>query len=187
MDAPCIGVPRRGPLGHSLKLDPADRGLHLEHSPVGSEALVQPAESRRVLTLVHRVPALAVVLVRPDRFPQIFVVDRDHSAFAAGGHDLVLAEGPRADVADRADAAAFVAGAVGLGAVLDHLDAARPRELHDRIHVDGITAEVHDDDRARALGQHRPDRFGRDIAAVAVDVGEHRRSRRRSRRTRRTR
>src|SRR3954452_18442969 len=105
-----MDVPRRGPLRHLPQLDPPDRGLHLKHPPVRAEALVQPAEAGRVLTLVNRVPALAVVLVRPDALPQLFVVDGDHSTFAAGGHDLVLAEGPRADVADRADAAPLVAG-----------------------------------------------------------------------------
>ena len=172
MDASRVRVPGAGPFRHVPQLDPADRRLHLDHAPVGAEALVQPAEARRVLTLVHRVPAFPVVLIRPHALPKIVVVDSDHSAFASSRHDLVLAEGPRADVADRADAAASIAGAVCLCAVLDHLDPARARKLHDRIHVRRIAAEVNDDDRAGAIGQHRPDCFSRDVAAIALHIGK---------------
>ena len=59
-----------------------------------------------------------------------------------------------------------VAGAVRLRAVLDHHDAARARERHDRIHVGRPAGEMDDNDRSRAVRQHRRDRFGRDIAAV---------------------
>src|SRR3546814_19951622 len=85
----------------------------------------------------------------------IAIVARHHAAFAAGSHDLVLAEGPGADMADRPDAAPLVARAMRLRAILDHLDTARGGEVHDRVHVTGPAREVDRDDR---LGAWRNDR-----------------------------
>src|SRR3546814_13496926 len=69
-----------------------------------------------------------MILERPHARPEIAIVARHHAAFAAGGHDLVLAEGPGADMADRPDAAPLVARAMRLRAILDHLDTARGGE-----------------------------------------------------------
>ena len=63
-----IAALRRRAASHSgrrSQLAAADRRLHLGHAPVGAEGLVQPAEARRVLAVIDRVVALAVVLVRP--------------------------------------------------------------------------------------------------------------------------
>src|SRR3546814_4479694 len=57
-----IGRPRTRPFRHAAKLDAADRGLHLQHSPIGADALMQPAETRRVSAFIDRVPALAMIL-----------------------------------------------------------------------------------------------------------------------------
>ena len=46
--------------------------------------------------------------------------EKEFAAFAAGGHDFVLAERPCADVSDGADGFAFVFRTVRLGAVFDH-------------------------------------------------------------------
>src|SRR3546814_10637903 len=120
-----IGRPRTRPFRHAAKLDAADRGLHLQHSPICADALMQPAETRRVRAFIDRVPALDMILERPHARPEIAIVARHHAAFTAGGHDLVLAEGPGADMADRPDAAPLVARAMRLRAILDHLDTAR--------------------------------------------------------------
>lgn len=66
--------------------------------PVGAEAFVQPPESRRVLALVDGIPAFSVVPVGPHTLPQLAVVDGDHAALPARGHDLVLTEGPTTDI-----------------------------------------------------------------------------------------
>src|SRR5690606_36716468 len=94
-----------------------------------------PAEAGRVRALVHGLPALTVILVGPHPRPQRFVRGGDHAAFSAGGHDLVLAEGPCADVADGSDGPAHVLRTVCLRAILDHVDHALAGLLHDRIHL----------------------------------------------------
>ena len=42
----------------------------------------------------------------------------------------------------------------------------------ERVHVDRPAAEVDGDDGAGALGEHRGDGLGGEVAAVAVDVGD---------------
>src|SRR3546814_19789580 len=101
-----------------------------------------PAETRLVRAFIDRVPALSMILERPHARPEIAIVARHHAAFAAGGHDLVLAEGPGADMADRPDAAPLVARAMRLRAILDHLDTARGGEVHDRVPVTGPARAV---------------------------------------------
>src|SRR5690606_34218715 len=66
-----VGHSARVPLRHAAQLNAADRRLDLDHPPVGAEAFVQPAESRRVLALVDSLPALAVILERPHARPQL--------------------------------------------------------------------------------------------------------------------
>src|SRR5690606_14737519 len=91
---------RCGPLCHPLELDAPDHRLQLGHPTVGTEALMQPAKARRMLALIHRFPALAVVLVGPHTEPQLTIISRHHAALTAGGHDFVLAERPAAHVTE---------------------------------------------------------------------------------------
>src|SRR5690606_7744833 len=107
------------PLRHATQLHATYYGLHFKHAGVGSKAFVKPAVARRVIAFVDGCPALAVVLPGPHGRPERAIVRGDHAAFAAGGHDLVLAEGPGTNVADRADRAALVSSTVRLGAVFD--------------------------------------------------------------------
>lgn len=65
--------------------------------------------------------AFAVVFVAPHAPPEGFIVGSDHAAFAASGHDFVLAKTPGGGVADAANGAIFVASTVGLGTVFDHI------------------------------------------------------------------
>src|SRR5690606_35920678 len=160
---PC-GVPTR----HTLQLDPPDNGLGLHHSPIRAEAVVQPAEAGRVRALVHGLPALAVILVGPHPRPQRFVRGGDHAAFSAGGHDLVLAEGPCADVADGSDGPALVLRTVCLRAILDHVDPALAGQLHDRIHVARPAGQVHADDCSGIGGKYGFDGPRGDILRVSV-------------------
>src|SRR6185295_1724539 len=144
----------------------AEHRLDLEHSPIGAEALVHPAVAGRVRALINRRPALAMVLVRPHPRPQLRVVGSHHPALAAGGDDLVLAEGPGADLAERADAAAIDPRAMGLGAILDDREAAPVRKVAQRNHLARPAAEVHRKDRPGPFADDPFDTVGADVAAV---------------------
>ena len=58
-----------------------------------------------------------------------------------------------AGMADAADGAALILGAMGLGAILDDLQSVLAGEGHDHIHVGGPAGQVDDDDRLGARGQ----------------------------------
>ena len=170
-----IGIAGRRPTGHAAKLDAAKHRLHLDHPSVGAKALVQPAKTRRMRARVNRIPAFAMVLAGPHPAPQVAVIGGDHAALAAGGHDLVLTERPRANMADRADHPPLVTRTMGLGAILDHLQPVASGQRHDRIHVAGPARQMHHHHGTGARGQHGGDGLGGQIAAVAIAIGEHRR------------
>lgn len=44
-----VSLTERSPVGHAAQLDPADDGLHFQHTPIGAKALMQPPEPRRML------------------------------------------------------------------------------------------------------------------------------------------
>ena len=113
---------------------------------------------------------------RTRRAPTGVAVGGEHAAFAAGGDDLVLAEGEGADVADRAHRSPFVACAVSLRAVLDHVQAMLLRgrsRIWSMSH--GQPAKMHRDDRLWCAASEPRDGLGGDVLAVAIDVGKHRR------------
>jgi len=171
-----MGQPALLPASHSSQLDAPDGRLHLDHPPVGTEAFVHPAEARRMVAFVNRRIGLAVVFVRPHLRPEISVVCRDHTAFAACGHDLVLTERPGADMAERTDRAAVDTRAVSLGTVLDYPKAVLPGEAHYGRHVARPSGEMDANDCARSGSQGSLDGTGTDVLAVTLDIGEHRRS-----------
>src|SRR5690606_31575710 len=138
-----IARTRRGPVSHTLELDPPDHRLHLGHPPVGTKALMQPAEPRRMLLLVYRIPGLTVILVRPHALPQLAVIGGHHATLTARSHDLVLAERPGTHMADGANRTALVARTMGLGAILDHIQPALLGQLHDRVHITGQIGRAH--------------------------------------------
>ena len=53
---------------------PANCSLHLCHAPIGSEGFVKPTKAGFVMTVVHRIIALAMVFVGPGRLPQRLIV-----------------------------------------------------------------------------------------------------------------
>src|SRR5690606_90567 len=116
-----IAPPEAQPFRQALELAASDRRLHLGHAPVGAERFVHPAEARWVLASMHRIVALAVILVRPGGAPKILVGGGQKAAFAGRGHDLVLAEGEGRHIAEAADWPAVVRRTVRLRAVLDQL------------------------------------------------------------------
>ena len=140
-----VGLALGRPVRHTLELDTADDGLHFHHAPVGAEALVQPAKTRRVFAVVNGIVAFAVVFISPHFQPQCFIVGGDHAAFAAGGHDFVLAKRPSAHMADGADGAAFIAGTVRLGAIFNHPQLMFFGQRHNGIHLSGHAGQMHHD------------------------------------------
>ena len=135
---------------------------------------MQPAVAGRVLALVHRLPAFAVVLVAPHPRPQRPVVGGDHAPFPAGGHDLVLAERPAAHMAETAHRAAAPGGAVDLGAVLDQIEAVLLGQRRHGVHVAGPAGQVHAHHRLGGRCQRRRHGLGGDVLAVPVHIREHR-------------
>ena len=171
--AAAISTTPRVPLRHTPELHPADGGLHFREPAVAAERRVFPFEARRERMVVDRLVVLAVVLVGPHQLPQVFVAGGDHAALAARGDDLVLAEGPAADIAEGAHGPAAVARPVCLGAVLDDREIEIPCERQHAVHVAGPAGKVYTDDGAGTRGEYRGDGLGRDVLGVAIDVGEH--------------
>jgi len=52
-DSARVSVALRRPGGHPAQLYPSDHGLDFQHAKVAAEAIVQPAEARRVAALIH--------------------------------------------------------------------------------------------------------------------------------------
>ncbi len=124
------------------QLNAPDGGLHFGQAPVGAEGLVEPAKSWRVAATEDGVVALAVILERPGGLVEAGVVGGEHATFAARGHGLVLAEGEGGHVAEAADRATAIRGAVGLGAIFDDLEAELASQRENGIHVAGPASEV---------------------------------------------
>ncbi|MBK9367385.1 MAG: hypothetical protein IPN01_13885 [Deltaproteobacteria bacterium] len=82
------------------------------------------------------------------------------------------AEGVVRGVAKRADAAASVAGAAGLGDVLDHLDPVAVGDAEDRLHVAGRAEEVRRHHGFGAGGDGALKGLGVEHMGGAADVGE---------------
>src|SRR5438477_9616303 len=107
--------------GKLTKQGPSERRLKFRQAPVGPKRFMKPAKTWRVLAIVDRRVALAVVLIAPGLLPDGFLIGRDHAAFPSSGHDLVLTEGKGTYVAKRAYGSPFVSGSVTLRTILDHL------------------------------------------------------------------
>jgi hypothetical protein len=105
--------------------------------------LVQPAEARREFVIVDGLVILAVVLERPHRLPQLGIVGGHHAALAACSNDLVLAERPGADIAERPNRLAPEPRTVCLGAVLDNRKTEIPCQGKHAVHLAGPAGEVH--------------------------------------------
>src|ERR1700687_3923979 len=85
----------------------------------------------------------------------------------AGGHRATLAVGPKIFarietkaryLPDAADGASFVFCSVRLSGIFDYNQAAPSRYFHDRVHVGGLTVEMHGQDRLRARCDRSLDR-----------------------------
>ena len=106
--------------------------------------------------------------------PELLVIRGQHAALAAGGNDLVMAEGKRGYVPHGADFDPANAGAMGLGAVLDKAQPALLGQGSQPCHVAGPACQVNRYDRAGGGSQRGADRLGGDVLAVQVNIGENR-------------
>ena len=75
---------------------------------------------------------------------------------------------------DAAHAAAAVAGAVGLGAILDHIDAVALCQRHQRIHLAGPAGEMHGDDCPCIGGDLLGHSLSGDVLGITIHIGKHR-------------
>src|SRR5690606_29455961 len=110
------GLCQNGSILHALpvpfrqprQLDEPDGSLDFQHSVIGAETLVQPAEAGRVALAEHRIIGLAVVLAAPRATPQPPVVHDKEPTLASGRQDLVLAEREAGHIAEAPDGPATV-------------------------------------------------------------------------------
>src|SRR5579859_5116751 len=96
---------------------------------------MQPSKFRRMLAVISTLERFAVVFKAPGAIPDFLVVGCNHSAFAAGRQNLVLATGECGDIPKGANRTVFRRGAESLRAIFDHFDSERARERKDRIHI----------------------------------------------------
>jgi hypothetical protein len=146
--------------------------------------MAQPGREHRGLDLIHArdgavdladvALAPAVHAQQPGPVEHVRVA-REHRAGIAERAEVlgrIEAEGGR--VAQCADQPAVVAGAVGLCAVLEHLEPVPARGPQDRVHGGGLAVQVDDQDRlCRGTGVTL-DLRGVEGVRVGVDVAEHR-------------
>ena len=167
-------MPRRAGLdlgGVALDL----RQLRPRHGGEDRAEPVVVAERAEVeVALAQRADDLAEHLQRVGPVAQLRVVGGEQAAFAGGRQVLAGHDREGGDVAERADPAVLVRGAVRLGGVLDDGQPVARREGEDRVHVGRQAVEVHGHDRPRPVGAERFELRGVDRERPRVDVGEHR-------------
>ncbi|MNX91376.1 hypothetical protein D3C86_1234510 [compost metagenome] len=142
------------------------------HAQDGGLDLVQPRVRARQAADVAILPA--VFAQPPDLLGDLGRGRRDAAAVADGAQVLGRVEAEGGRIAEGADLAPVKLRAVGLRAVLDHLEAVTPGELHDPGHVGRVAVDV---DRDDGLGRGRDEAFegaGVHAAGGGVDVAEDR-------------
>src|SRR6201999_3394217 len=99
----------------------------------------------------------------------------DHRATVAPAAEVLgRVEAEAGSIAEGADRAALVKGAMSLAGVLDHEDGALAAELEDRVDLDRAAEKVDRDHAAGALGQRRLDDLFGDHRGLGIDVDDHR-------------
>ena len=116
----------------------------------------------------------AVVAQPSDRCRECAVVRRHRAGVPEGAEVLHRIEAEPRAICEPADPALPVARTVGLGRVLDDLQAAKSRELQDRRHVGRLAEEVHWDDRPRPWRDGLLDPLGIDREGVGARIDRHR-------------
>ncbi|MNE27337.1 hypothetical protein D3C80_1207430 [compost metagenome] len=173
-DRGSVADARLVPIRHTAQLYTADNPLHFHHAPVGAKALMQPAETGGMLTLIDSFPALAMILECPHFCPKLPVVGGDHATLAAGSHDLVLTKRPCAYVTNGTNRTPLVRRTMRLRTIFDHFQVVLSRQRHDRVHVARPSGEVNTDNGPRTRCQYRANGFGSDILGIPVNFSKNR-------------
>ena len=146
------------------ELGGADGRERFTHPVVVGEFVGIPDPSHAVVALVSPFREVGANLV---------VVGAHHTTVAAG-QVLIVIEGIAAQVADQAHDLIPVAGAPGLGAVFDDNEVVLLTDRHHRVHVAGVTAQVHGEDTA-GLGRDRvANGCGIRVVSAGIDIDENR-------------
>jgi hypothetical protein len=174
--------------GHGLgaQLDGAVREALAQHRPELATAVVgrfEPrelrAQDRRLQGIEprrgpdHAMVVAGLLTVRAQQahpLGDLGVGRRHRAAVAPRPEVLGRVEREAPGVAQRADAAAVIARAVGLRGVLDHEQAGLARQREDRVHVDRLAIEVDRDDGARARAETAGHAVCREQLGTGVDV-----------------
>lgn len=80
-----VALAQADPERQFAQLNAPDGGLHFRQPPVKAEGPMQPAKTRRVLSVKNRIKTLVVILEGPDRLPDILSIGCQHPPFAARG------------------------------------------------------------------------------------------------------
>src|SRR6266853_562085 len=100
---------------------------------------------------------LSVILEAPRPFPQFIVISGQHTSFAAGRHDLVLAKGEGSSIAEASNRSPLISCTVRLSTIFDDSETMFASQLDDRVHVARPTRKVDRNDRFCTRRQYFPD------------------------------
>ena len=167
-DIVVIGQPIAHPAGKLGQLRADDRSRKVLQPHIVKRQLVLPARKGhgqfRVVLPVGALMLFPIMLIgaRHDHAArrQIGVIGDQDATLACVDH-LVGLERETADLADGADLAPMPQRAKRMGRILDHGNAARIAQRHDRVHIRGVAAHMADDD-----GLDRVVELGFEIAHV---------------------
>src|SRR5438105_14054311 len=107
---------------------------------------MKPAKTGGMRLAVHLVVVFAMIFVRPHAVPKLFGVCGHHAALTRCSHDLVLTEGKRRDISERANASSFVGGSMGLRTIFHYLQIALSGEFQNGIHFARPSGKMDSDD-----------------------------------------
>lgn len=158
------------------QLHAADRRLQIGQVHLVADLMDVGRPWRACLDLTS--PGIArqrVLAQRPQAFGHPIVVQRNGTAITRR-EILVRIEAEAGEVSRAAHGRAIhVAGAKRVRGVLNERNVCRD-DVADRVHVDGMPAEMHDHHRAGPRRQPLADRFGSRAKRVRFHIAEHRRS-----------
>src|SRR5690625_2625912 len=119
----------------TCQLNASNCSLDFKHSPVGAEAFMEPAESRRVIPLIYRLVTFSVVLERPSLPPCGLIVHCQKTAFSASRDDFILTEAESSEVTKTTHRPIVNHGSMRLRSIFDYTKVVVGCELHQRRHV----------------------------------------------------
>ena len=166
---------RHVPVIHAIHLGYSDGRLHFGHSIIPTDTVVDVRKLLLHLEQVETVFDVITVVAEAARLPgEVFVVGRDHAAFAASGEGFILAKAATGNVAERAGFFAFVDTAEGFGVVFDDEQFVFFGERANFVHVADVAIKVHGHDRFGAFVDQFLGGFDTDAVVVQINVGKTR-------------